>query len=99
MKTPSTECLLAISYGIMAVIVFVSPPLKAAQPLQNDAVCIEILRGGLVAMKNNDDKNTLYYSERLEKECEITQAVHELGDKDTHLTKLNLEVNLEDDFR
>jgi len=55
---------------------------------QNDAACLVLLKTGLQAMVNNDDDATIYFSDRFEDQCKMTESLNALGDRDEELKRL-----------
>jgi len=56
---------------------------------QNDAACLVLLKTGLQAMVDNNDDATMYFSDRFDEQCEMTESLNALGDRDAELARLD----------
>ena len=55
---------------------------------QSNEACLEILRGGLIALQNHDDSNVSYHDQRFESQCEATAELDKLAENDPHFIAL-----------
>ncbi len=60
---------------------------------QDDAACINILKAGLQAIIADNDKNVMYFSDRFNAECEITQSLYDLSENNEELKRLDALIN------